>query len=112
MADQLASIVFWLIVLVPIGVFVRQMRQIRSGTQRRSKGIVLFFSCSLLPILVYVLVFFTLVGIEELTEFALISEGVSRTLFLVIGIGLGEVLLLTVIFAIAASFLRPVGNDA
>ena len=107
MSEHLASIFFWLIILVPIGVFVQQIQQVRSGARRKFKGAVLFFSYSILPVLAYALVFLALVGIEEITKLSMIGEGLSRTLMLVVGIGLGEVLLLTVIFAIAVSFLRP-----
>lgn len=106
MSEHVASICFWLIVLVPIGVFVRQIQQVRSGSRRKFKAAVLFFSYSILPVLAYTLAFLALVGIEELTKTSMISEGISRTLMLVVGIGLAEVLLLTIIFAIAVSFLR------
>ena len=107
MSEYLASIVFWLTILIPIGVFIRQIQQVRRGAPRKFKGIILFFSYSMLPVLTYALAIRSLVGIEELTKLSVISEGLSRTFMLVVGIGLSEVLLLTVIFAIAVSFLRP-----
>ena len=112
MSEQLASILFWLIILIPIGVFTRQIRQVRRGVRRKFKGAALFFTYSILPVSIYALVFLALVGFEELTNFSVISEGFSRTLTLMVGIGLGEVLLLTVIFAIAVSLLRPASNAA
>ena len=112
MSEQLASLLFWLIILIPFGVFVRQIQQVRRGTRRKFKGAILFFSYSILPVLTYGLVFLVLVGVEELTRRSVITEGFARTLLLVIGIGSAEVLLLTVIFAVAVWLLRVPGNAA
>jgi len=70
----------------------------------------LFFSYAILPALTYALVFLVLVGVEELTKFPVITEGLASTLLLVVGIGLAEVLLLTVVFAITVWFLRVPGD--
>ena len=110
MSEQLASVLFWLIILIPIGVFARQIQQVRRGTRRKFKGAILLFSYSILPVLTYALVFLVLVGVEELTKFSVITEGLARTLLLVVGIGLAEVLLLTVVFAITVWFLRVLGD--
>ena len=112
MSEQLAPVLFWLIILIPIGVFARQIRQVRRGTQRKLKGAVLFFAYSILPVLIYGLVFLVLAGVEELASLSVITEGFARTLLLVIGIGSAEVLLLTAIFALAVWFLRVPGNAA
>ncbi len=110
MSEPLASALFLLIILIPIGVFARQFHQVRRGTRRRFKGALLFFSFSMLPVLTYALVFVVLTGVEELTRLSVISEGFARTALLVVGIGVAEVLLLTVIFAIAAWFVRVPGD--
>lgn len=112
MNEQLASLLFWLIVLIPLGVFARQIQQVRRGTRRKFKGAILFFSYSILPVLIYALVFLVLAGVEELAKLPVITEGIARTLPLVVGIGLAEVLLLTVIFAVALWFLRAPGDAA
>lgn len=112
MGEQLTAALFWLILLIPIGVFARQIRRVRQGTRRRFKGGVLFFFYSILPVLIYSLVFLVLVGVEEVTGHSLIAEGVARTLLLVVGIGAAEVLVLTGIFAVAVRFLRVPGNAA
>jgi len=110
MSEQFASVLFWLIILIPLGVFARQIQEVRRGTRRKFKGAILFFSYSILPVLTYALVFLVLVGVEELTKFSVITEGLARTLLLVAGIGLAEVLLLTVVFAITVWFLRVPGD--
>ena len=105
MSELLASLLFWLIILIPIGVFARQIQQVRRGTRRKLKGAIRFFSYSILPVSIYGVVFFVLVGVEELTSRSVIAEEFARTLLLVIGIGAAEVLLLTVIFAVAVWFV-------
>ena len=110
MSEQFASVLFWLIILIPLGVFVRQIQQVRRGTRRKLKGAILFFFYSILPVLIYALVFLVLVGVEELTKFSVITEGLARTLLLVVGIGLAEVLLLTFVFAITVWFMRVPGD--
>ncbi len=112
MREQLVSLLFWVIILVPIGVFARQIGQVRRGAMRRFKGGLLFFSYSIIPVLLYALLFLTLVGIEELTKLSTVTEEEARTVLLVTGAGLAEVLLLTVIFAIAVWFLRAPGDAA
>lgn len=112
MGEQLAAGLFWLIVLVPVGVFAAQIQQVRRGTRRRLKGAILFFSYSILPVLTYCLAFLVLAGVDELTGLSVITEGFARTLLVVVGIGSAEVLLLTLIFAVAARFLRVPGNAA
>jgi hypothetical protein len=111
MIQQLASVLLWAIILVPLGVFARQLQQVRRGGRRKFKGAILLFSYSLLPALIYTLLFLVVVGVEEVSKLSLITEGVARTLLFVVGIGLAEVLLLTVIFAIAVWFF-PAPRDA
>lgn len=112
MREHLLSLLFWSIILVPVGVFARQIGQVRSGVMRRFKAAWLFFVYSLIPVLLYVLLFLILVGIEELTKLSIVAEEEARTLLLVAGAGLAEVLLLTVVFAIAVGFLRTPADAA
>lgn len=101
MSAQFAALLFWLIVLIPVGVFIRQIQQVRRGVRSKVKGTVLFFCFSLVPVLAYALTFLTLIGVEEVTKHAVIGEGFARAFLLVIGIGVGEVVLLTAVFGIA-----------
>jgi len=57
-------------------------------------------------------VFAILVGIEEFMDSPMVSEGLARTLVLVAGIALGEVLLLTCVFALAVCCFRKTNNAA
>ncbi len=112
MSEQLAAALFWLIVLIPIGVFAQQIRQVRRGRRSKFKGATLFFVYSILPVLTYGLVFLVLLGVEEHKGLSVTTEGFARTFLLVVGIGLAEVLLLTAMFAVVVWFLRVPGNAA
>lgn len=105
MSEKLVSLLFLLIILIPLVVFARQIQQVRRGTHRKLKAALLFFAYSILPALTYVLVFLVLAGIEEVMKLPAISEGMARSLLPVVGVGLAEVLLLTVIFAITTWLL-------
>ena len=106
MSEPLAAALFWLVLLVPLGVFARQLRCVRRGSRGRAKAIALFFGYAILPALCYGGLFLVLVGVEEMTGRALIGEGYARMLVPVVGFALAEVLLLGVIFAVAASVVR------
>jgi hypothetical protein len=112
MNETIVSLLIWLVILAPIGIFIRQIKQVRSGAQRRVKGTLLFFAYSIVPALVYIAVFASLVGIEEFMNVPLVSEGLAMTFFLVAGIALVEVLLLTCLFALTVCCFRQVNNAA
>lgn len=106
MDEQLAAGLFWLIMLVPVGVFARQILQVRRGTQRKVRATALFFAYSMLPALAYIACFLLLAGAEEVTARPLISEGYARMLVPLVAVSVIEVLLLTLAFGITASLLR------
>lgn len=108
MGEGLVPLAFWMVVkvavvfLYPIGISIWQIRRIREGLQSKLKGIILFLAYSVIPIALYVLVFLVLIGAEELTDLAFISEGYARTFLIALGIWTAIVLLMTLIFALVA----------
>jgi hypothetical protein len=108
-SDLLAPVAFWLIILVPMVIFVWQMRRVRHGEVGKLRSLAKFFAFAMIPLLAYGLSFAALVGIEELAGQSLIGEGIARALIPAIVVGLGEVLLLSLLFAIVVSFMKP--ND-
>lgn len=111
MREQLTALLLVLILIAPIGVFAWQLVRVRRGAVGKLKAAALFFAYSLIPVVLYVLLFFALVGIEEVTGLSLVKEEEARGLVIVAGIGLGEVLLLTVLFAIAMVFVKARASD-
>lgn len=106
MSEMLVPAAFWLIVLFPFGVFFWQVRRVRRGALSKVRATMLFFFYSAAPIITYVVVFFLLVAIEEIANIAIITEGYARSLFLIAGLGLTWVLLMTAVFTVAALFLN------
>lgn len=106
MSDIVVPSAFWLIVLLPFGVLFWQIRRVRRGTLSKGRAAMLFFFYSASPIVVYVAVFFALAAIEEIANIALITEGYARSLFLMTGIGLAWVLLMTAVFGVVALFVN------
>ena len=111
MREQLTALLLVLILLVPIGLFAWQLVRVRRGTVSKLKAATLFFACSLIPVAVYVLLFFVFVGIEEVTGLSLVKEEEARSLAIVAGIGLAEVLVLTTLFAVAMLFVKVRAAD-
>ena len=105
MSEMLVPAAFWLIVLFPFGVFFWQAQRLRRGVLSKGRAIMLFSLYSVTPIITYVVVFFLLVAIEEIANIAIITEGYARSLFLIAGLGLTWVLLITAVFTVAALFL-------
>ncbi len=106
MEERLVPLLALGVLLVPLAVFARQLRNVRRGRRSRLGGTLAFAVFASLPVVLYVGVFMALVGIEELTGTALIDEGYARSLLIVAVGGLGAVALGTLLFAVVAAFTR------
>ena len=93
-----------LIFASPIASFVWQFGKIRRGSSSRLKAIVSYAVWSAAPVLLYVCLFFVLVGIEEFFSVPLIGEEYARSLLLVVGGGLTLAVLGTVLFLIVVLY--------
>ncbi len=108
MSDILVSSAFWFIILVTFGVLIWLVRRVRRGLLSKSRAVMQFFFYSASPIVAYVSLFFALVAIEEMTDIALIAEAYTRSLFLIAGIGLAWIVLMTAVFGVVVLFVaRP-----
>lgn len=95
-----------LILLAPIASFVWQVRRVRRGLSSRFKGTILYAVYSAVPVLMYVGIFLTLVGIEELSNTSLVGEGYARSLMIVGVGGAALVILGTIVFYIVVAFTK------
>jgi hypothetical protein len=93
-------------VSAPIVAIRAGLRRIRSGRIGRLKGFLLYGLAALSPTVVYVALFFALVGIEELTGAALIAEEVGRSFLIVIGFGLLVWLLALIPFTVLVARVK------
>ena len=93
-------------------VFYWQTKAVKSSKNTKRKAIGLYAVYAIAPVIVYGVVFITLVGIEELAETAIISEGISRTLFFVIVGGMGVVIVTTLLFSFVVLSIKINGISA
>ena len=81
-------------------VFYLLINKVKLGRCTRIKAIALHAAFTILPLVLYGAVFILLIGIEEITDMAIIGEGYARTLPLVIVGGVAIALLATLIFTL------------
>ena len=93
-------------VLFIIVVFSLQIRRVQDGKISKKKAIVLYVGYTFTPLILYSLVFMSLVGIEELTHSAIIGEGYARTLPFVIVVGAAIVIITTLVLSIVMLFVN------
>jgi chromate transport protein ChrA len=95
-----------LMLVVLVYAFITFYRRVKCGVLEKSGALwryVLFVST---PIILIVLLFFTLVGFEELTHIGAITEGLARTILILVGLGLSIWLVSILIFGITLAFIK------
>jgi hypothetical protein len=107
MIDLLVPLSALLVLCVPVFVFAWQYRKVWRGHRSRLKATLFYAIFSAVPVLLYVGVFLVLVGVEELTDTALIGEAYARSLVIVAVGGLGVMAIGSLLFAIVAALTRP-----
>jgi hypothetical protein len=86
------------IVVLPVVAFIVIWRRVKRGTLAKLRAFLYYAGLVLtLPIL-YVAFFFAMVGIEELTRAAIVTEGLGRTFLPAVGLGVMLWLLSAVVF--------------
>lgn len=73
---------------VPIVASRTVLRKLRAGRTTRLKGFVTYAVVALSPTVVYVWLFLSMVGIEQMFNVPLIEEGIGRTFLFVVAFGL------------------------
>ena len=94
------------VLLVPLAVCAHQYLWVRSGRRTRRAAILRCAVFSVLPVVLYVGLFLALVGVEELTGIALVSEGYARSLPIAAVAGLSLALVGTLCLTLLLLFLR------
>ena len=92
--------------VVPIYAFIRLYSRIKQGVLKKPRAILYYAGIVVTPIVLYSLFFFGLVGLEEISDFNLVSEGLARSFIIVIGLGLIIWLVALLIFSLTLVFLR------
>jgi len=87
-------------------VFYWQIKILKTGKNTKIKAIGLYAAYTIMPIILYGAVFITLVGIEELTNTAIISEEYARSLLFVIAGGIAVTIVTTLILSIVVFVMK------
>ena len=99
-------------------VFYWQAKVVKVGKSTKRKAIGLYAAYTIAPIFLYSVVFMALVGIEELTNIAIIGEGYARSLFVVLIGSVAVTLVATLLFSIVVFIMKTIkinksmGSDA
>lgn len=80
-------------------VFYCQIKKVKAGKYSKRKAIGLYAVYTIAPIILYGVIFIALIGIERLTDTAIIGEGYARTLPFVIAGGFAVVIITTLLFS-------------
>lgn len=99
--------VFEVVMLVlPVYASIAFLRRIKRGLLKKSRAFWCYASLVITPIILYVLFFFTLVGFEKLTHISVITEGLARSFFILVGLGLSIWLVSILVFGVVLVFIR------
>ena len=97
------ALIYLLYIIV---VFYWQIKTLKTGKNTKIKAIGLYVTYMIVPIILYGVVFITLVGIEELTNTAIINEEYARSLlFLIVG-GIAVTIVTTLVFSIVVFMMK------
>jgi len=102
---------FLFLFIIVAGVFSWQFKSLKQGKVTKPKAIGLFAGYSFLPVVLYGVVFFIIVGIEEILDKAIIGELYARSLLFVLIGGSLLVLISTVFFAAVAMVTKSDDNS-
>jgi len=104
--------VFLFFFVIVAAVFFWQYKRLKQGKTTKSKAIALLAGYSLVPVVLYGVVFFILAGLEEIFNMAIIGEFYARSLLFVLGGGAIFVLISTALFAAVAMVTKSDDNAA
>lgn len=91
---------------LPVYAFITLYRRVKGGVLKKSRAMWRYASIVIAPIILYVLFFFALVGFEALSHINVITEGLARTILILIGLGLTIWLVSIIVFGVTLVFIK------
>jgi len=91
---------------LPVYGFITFYRRLKRGVLKKSRAFRRYALLVITPLILYVLLFFALVGFEELTAIGVITEGLARSFPISVGLGLATWLASLIVFGVALVFIR------
>jgi hypothetical protein len=98
-----------LMLLVPVYGFISFRQRVKHKVLTKARAFLYFTGFVISPVAIYAIFFLVLVGLEEVAKTAIITEGLARSVLILIGLGLVVWLVSLIIFGMALTFI---GNSA
>ncbi len=91
-------------IVVPLYGFFTLLTRVRKGMLARTSALGRYAGIVIAPTVLYAVFFFALVGFEELTRMSILTEGLGRSFFLIVGLGLVIWVVSMLAFTLALAF--------
>ena len=110
---ELAVPIFEVVMLaLPVYGFITFYKRIKRGVLKKSRAFQRYAFLVISPIILYALLFFAMVGFEELTHIDVITEGLARSFLILVGLGLTTWLASILVFAVVLAFIKTPPSSA
>jgi hypothetical protein len=94
-----------MILLLPVYGFIALRRRVKQSELTKIRGFIYYSGLAITPVVMYTVFFIGLTGLEEMTDKAIVSEGLGRSFLLLVGLGLIAWLIALIVFGIALAFI-------
>ena len=93
-------------IVLPIYAFIEVRGRVKSGSMGRARALLRYAVFAIAPVLVYFLLYCLLIGFEALTRISVVTEGLARTFFLLVGMGVAIGIVSILTFGAALLFMK------
>lgn len=93
------------ILLVTIFGFIVFQRRVKQRELTKTRGFLYYSGLTISPVVIYIVFFFVLVGLEEVINTAILPEGLGRSFLILIGFGIIIWLISLIIFGVVLAFV-------
>ena len=94
-----------LMLSLPVYGFIVLRRRVKHNALAKVRAFLYYTGLSISPVVIYILFFLGLVGLEEVTGTAILTEGLARSVLISIGFGMVVWLVSLIIFGITLTFI-------
>jgi hypothetical protein len=94
-----------LMLLVPVYGFIAFRRRVKQKVLTKTRAFLYYTGLVISPVAIYTIFFLGLVGLEEVSKTAIITEELARSFLILIGLGLVVWLVSLIIFGMALTFI-------
>ena len=92
--------------VVPVYGFIAFRRRVKQKVLTKARAFLYYTGLVISPVAIYTVLFLGLIGIEEVTKVAIITEGLARSVFILVGFGLVVWLVSMIIFGMTLTFIH------